>query len=268
MRRIISLGVIGLMLFAAGCSSESPAVTEAPVVSEAPVDNEAIVAITSKALGEAMINTRLEMELAAQARFAPLNSFPYDADVFTQGRLSEEAENALNDGVVAIRRQFDKGTLDQITLLEYFENLPYLLVAFYKGDVDLAESTFIQQFGAPGLAYSQQGGALEGMLPKFTELVGSELSEFIRVIEVGRQENLAEFITARALMGGQEVSGDLAGLSTAVANDASAVLMDNLTYLFERVDLGTEGGQAELQGFLNASGLGDFGLNFKPYLAP
>jgi hypothetical protein len=106
------------------------------------------------------------------------------------------------------------------------------------------------------------------MLPKFTELVGSELSEFIRVIEVGRQENLAEFITARALMGGQEVSGDLAGLSTAVANDASAVLMDNLTALLERVDLGTEGGQAELQGFLDGAGLGYFGLKFKPYLAP
>jgi hypothetical protein len=221
----------------------------------------------SKKLGEAMINTRLEMELAAQARFAPLNSFPYDADVFVQGRLSEEAEIALNEGSLAIRQQFDKGTLDPIALLEYFENRRYALIAYYKGDVQLAESEFNAANGPDGRLYKAVGGALEGMLPKILELVGRELTEFVELSKLGRQENLTEFITARAMMGGQKVGGDVAGLAGVLEGD-QAMSTAFQSYL-ETLDLGTQEGQESLMAWLDAApGLEDFNLKFETFVAP
>jgi hypothetical protein len=111
------------------------------------------------------------------------------------------------------------------------------------------------------------GGALEGMLPKILELVGRELTEFVELSKLGRQENLTEFITARALMGGQKVGGDVAGLAGVLEGDQA--LSTNFQKYLEPVDLGTQEGQDSLQLWLdNTPGMEDFNLKFETFVAP
>jgi hypothetical protein len=266
MKRIISLAVIGLMLFAASCSSQAPATTEAPVVTEAPLDAEAIKEI-KKLAGEMLTNTKAEMELAAQTRFAPENAFPYDADIFAKARLEEESTNALNEQVAAFRQQFEQeGTLDRSTLLEFFELVPYVLIGITGGDVLSAERAFLLLFGQDSSLYDEQS-AWEGMRPTITGFAGRELTSFIATIVRGREEDLTTFITARALMGGQKVSGDIAGLASALAT-AESDLMNTFIDLMETIDLSTPEGQSKLRLFIGTTRLGDFEVTFETYVEP
>ena len=212
-----------------------------------------------KKMGEAMINTKREMEIAIQDRYAA------GTDAFRTARESIEGREALDEGAFALRGQFNEGTLDRKTALKFAEDTRNQLIAFYKGDVGLADKTFNEQLGEGGSAY-MEGGIFAGMGPKMLELIGPEITKVITDSKLGRASDASEFITSRGMLAGQTVGGDLAGLSTALAEDPA--MMNNLTALLEQVDLGTEGGQAELQGFLDAAGLGDFGLKFETYIEP
>ena len=212
-----------------------------------------------KKMGEAMINTKREMEIAIQDRFAA------GTNVFKTSREAIEGREALDEGAFALRDQFNEGALDKKTALTFAENTRQQLIAFYKGDVGLADKNFNEQLGAGGSAYAE-GGIFEGMEGKMMELIGTEINQVVTDSKLGRASDASEFITSRGMLAGQTVGGDLAGLSTALANDPA--MMNNLTALLERVDLGTDGGQAELQGFLDAAGLGDFGLKFETYIEP
>lgn len=212
-----------------------------------------------KKMGEAMINTKREMEIAIQDRFAA------GTDVFRTARESIEGREALDEGAFALRGQFNEGALDKKTALSFAENTRNQLIAFFKGDVGLADKTFNEQLGEGGSAY-REGGIFEGMGPKMLELIGPEITKVITDSKLGRASDASEFITSRGMMAGQTVTGDLAGLSTALANDPN--MMNNLTALLERVDLSTSGGQSEVQSFLDAAGLGDFGVKFETYIEP
>jgi len=212
-----------------------------------------------KKMGEAMINTKREMEIAIQDRFAA------GTDVFRTARESIEGREALDEGAFALRGQFNEGGLDKKTALSFAENTRNQLIAFFKGDVGLADKTFNEQLGEGGSAY-REGGIFEGMGPKMLELIGPEITKVITDSKLGRASDASEFITSRGMMAGQTVTGDLAGLSTALANDPN--MMNNLTALLERVDLSTSGGQSEVQSFLDAAGLGDFGVKFETYIEP
>ena len=212
-----------------------------------------------KKMGEAMINTKREMEIAIQDRYAA------GTDVFRTARESIEGREALDEGAFALRGQFNEGGLDKKTALKFAEDTRNQLIAFYKGDVGLADKTFNEQLGEGGSAY-MEGGIFEGMGPKMLELIGPEITKVITDSKLGRASDASEFITSRGMLAGQTVGGDLAGLSTALAEDPAT--MNNLTSLLERVDLGTAMGQAELQGFLDSAGLGDFGLKFETYIEP
>jgi hypothetical protein len=212
-----------------------------------------------KKMGEAMINTKREMEIAIQDRFAA------GTDVFKVAREGIEGREALDEGAFALRGQFNEGALDKKTALTFAENTRKQLIAFYKGDVGLADKTFNEELGAGGRAY-MEGGIFEGMEGKMMELIGTEINQVVTDSKLGRASDASEFITSRGMLAGQTVGGDLAGLSTALAEDPAT--MNNLTALLERVDLGTAMGQAELQGFLDSAGLGDFGLKFETYIEP
>lgn len=213
-----------------------------------------------KQLATAMINTRREVEITTQDRFAA------GTDVFRTSRESIEGKNALNEGAFALRGQFNEGTLNKESALSYMENTRKQLIAYFKGDVGLAEATFNEQFGAGGIAYGVKGGPLEGMGDKIAELIGPEIEEVFQASKLGLASTATEFITARGLMGGQTVGGDLAGLSTALANDP--ILMSNVLSFMESVDLGTESGQSSLRSFLEGAGLDGFGLKFEEYVEP
>ena len=105
------------------------------------------------------------------------------------------------------------------------------------------------------------------MLPKIMELVGGELTEFVELSKLGRQENLTEFITARAMMGGQKVGGDIAWLAGVLEGDQE--LSTYFQNYLETVDLGTQEGQESLQFWLDMTpGLEDFYLEFETWVEP
>jgi hypothetical protein len=213
-----------------------------------------------KKLGAAMIDTKREMEIAAQDRFAS------GTNIFSIEKKAIEGREALNEGAFALRGQFNEGALDKKTALTFAENTREQLIAYFKGDVGLAEATFNEQYGVGGLAYSQVGGPLEGMGDAMALLIGEELNAATEQSRLGRAANANELITANAMKDGMTVGGDLAGLSTALADNP--MVMAGVTSILERVDLNTEMGQTQLLTYLKGSGLGDFGLKFETYVEP
>jgi hypothetical protein len=216
-----------------------------------------------KKLGEAMINTKREMDIASQDRFAA------GTDVFRKQKDSLEAKEALNEGSFALRGQFNEGTMDEKTLMDFFENKRQQLVAYYKGDVQLAESEFNRAYGPNGDMYSVVGGALEGMGPAVMALAGDELMAVSEESRLGRESDLTEFITAKALGGNEAttVSGDVSQISAVLAgNQAMSTAFQ--TYL-DTIDLGTQEGQESLMAWLDAApGMEDFELEFEKFTTP
>jgi hypothetical protein len=227
--------------------------------------NDSSIATTEqlKKLSEAMINTKREMDIASQDRFAE------GTDVFRKQKESLEAKEALNEGSFALRGQFNEGTLDEKTLMDFFENKRQQLVAYYKGDVQLAESEFNRAYGPNGDMYSVVGGALEGMGPAVMALAGEELTQVAEESRLARESNLSEFITAKA-MGGSvatTVSGDVSQVSAALAGDQELSTM--FQKFLDTIDLGTQEGQDSLQMWLdNTPGLEDFNLKFEAFVTP
>lgn len=216
-----------------------------------------------KKLSEAMINTKRDMDIASQDRFAA------GTDVFRKQKESLEAKEALNEGSFALRGQFNEGTMDEKTLMDFYENKRQQLVAYYKGDVQLAESEFNRAYGPGGTMYNVVGGALEGMEPAIMALAGEELTQIGEESRLARESNLTEFITAKA-MGGSvatTVSGDVSQISAALAGDQE--LSTVFQKFLDTVDLGTQEGQDSLQNWLdNTPGLQDFNLKFEEFVTP
>ena len=216
-----------------------------------------------KKLSEAMINSKRDMDIAAQDRFAG------GTDIFRKEKDSLEAREAIDEGSFALRGQFNENTMDKKTLMDFFENKRQQLIAYYKGDVQLAESEFNKAYGPNGTMYNVVGGALEGMGPAIMDLAGEELASVVEASRLSRESNLTEFITAKA-MGGSvatTVSGDVSQISAALAGDQE--LSSVFQKFLDTIDLGTQEGQASLQHWLDMTpGLEDFNLQFEEFVTP
>lgn len=219
-----------------------------------------------KQLGKAMKDTSKELFDSAADRYAA------GTDRFRKRLEEREARQALDEGAFALRGQFNEllaGGLSESDftdiLLNYADQTRQQMVAFYKGDVQLAEEEFARQFGRDGTVWKTAGGALEGMGDIVYNLIGGELEGTIADAEAGRNKDLEEFVRANILKGGQQISGDVLGLVSSLGT----VGRQSLQSFISGTDVSTASGQEELMAYLNSiPNIEDFGISIKPYIEP
>ena len=155
-----------------------------------------------KAMAEAMINTRRELMASASNRAGQLST-----KYFTSRIDAMEAEKQLDVNAFGLRDKFNAGALGQQDVLQFLQDQQQALVTFYGGDQIKATAEFAKMFGKGGTAFSQVGGALEGLEPVINMLATNAngvnaLQGFIGESKRGATSDLAELVTSNLLMGG------------------------------------------------------------------
>jgi len=156
-----------------------------------------------KKLAEGMINTRRELMTAASNRAGELST-----KYFTQQIDAIAATEQLNVNAFDVYGKAQANSLTEKDILEFGESQFNALVAFNKGDVLKAATDFKTTLGVGGTAYSQvdpitgQKGSLYGL----EAMMAKYLAPFATDFEQNSTANLAELVTANALMDGRQLN--------------------------------------------------------------
>jgi len=182
-----------------------------------------------KKLSEAMIDTRREMMASASNRLGETSQ-----KYFTSKIDSIEAEKQLDVNAFGLRDKFNAGGLGQQDVLQFLQDQSTALTTFYGGDQIKATAEFEKMFGKGGTAFSQVGGALEGLEPVLNMLAttkdGNQLQGFIGENSRGALSDLTQMVTSNLGKSGQGlVGGDTAGLSGFLAGttDTQRMAIEN-----------------------------------------
>lgn len=223
-----------------------------------------------KLLAEAMISTSKELFNAAQDRYAQ------GTDIFRRKREAVEGRQALNEGAFAIRGILNEGMSMSpedltIKMMDYLENTRQQMIAYYKGDVMLAEQQFFKTFGAGGTAYTTEGGPLQGMEKVMMDLAGEEIALGTRQYQEGATASTQELINSRLMAAGFEATGDIGQFARMAAMDPT--YLSNFNSLLEGADL-TNGGdraaiESEMERFLKQNDpTKTFDIQLQRYVEP
>jgi hypothetical protein len=150
-----------------------------------------------KKLAEGMINTRRELMTAASNRAGELST-----KYFTQQIDAIAAAEQIDVNAFGVRDKVQANSLTEKDILEFGESQFNALVAFNKGDVLKAATDFKTTLGVGGTAYTQAGGPLEGL----EAMMAKYLAPFATDFEQGSTSDLAELVTANALMDGRQLN--------------------------------------------------------------
>jgi hypothetical protein len=110
---------------------------------------------------------------------------------------------------------------DELTskTLQFLEDQRQQMIAYYKGDVMLAEAAFFQAFGKGGSAYTQQGGPLQGMEQAIMGAAGGDIAAAQQKYMEGATASTQELITSRLMSAGFEATGDIGKFAQMIAMD-------------------------------------------------
>ena len=179
-------------------------------------------------LAEAMINTSQELRNAAADTFAT------GTDIFRKSREAREGKFALDEGAFAMAgrfQEFDRGggtdkefeTL-QADMATYMENTREQMIAFYRGDVILADQAWNKAFNlTDGTAYTQidesgRKGAFYGRKDLVAATAGEEINQVIGNSKKAGTSQIKDFLTSTFMSSGLELGGNVQGLSEAMYN--------------------------------------------------
>lgn len=204
-----------------------------------------------KTLAEGMINTRQELMSAASNRAGELST-----KYFTSQIDSMEAEKQIDVNAFGVRDKFNAGALGSQDVVQFLQDQMQGLITFYKGDVLKAESEFARTLGAGGAAYSQKGGALEGLEAVINALAtvdGTNLLQgFIGESKTAATSNLAEMVTSNSLMAGKQLNltPELLQQGIGYLDDTQRMQLETLA----AQDLSLPENQRKLTEFLESTG--------------
>ena len=207
-----------------------------------------------KTLAEAMIDTTRELYNAQQDIFAQ------GTDLFRIEREALESKEAIDQNVFGLRGSIDAALKGELSgdaldkeLFGFFEKQRAAFLAFYKGDVATATLEFNKLYGKGGTAYTQEGGALQGMEQVIFGASGGKMGELITnalgADLAGIVSTQTEFLTANLLKNELQL-GEGSNITGLIGSITDPTQLQRLTELSSGAALQMEGGRSELEAFI------------------
>lgn len=226
-----------------------------------------------KTLAEAMIDTTRDLYSAQQDIFAQ------GTDMFRIEREALESKEAIDQNVFGLRGSIDAAMKGELSgdaldkeLFGFFEKQRAAFLSFYKGDVATATLEFNKLYGKGGTAYTQEGGALQGMESLIfgggSGKMGEILANALSADMAGIVSTQTEFLTANLLKNELQLGAgsDITGLIGSITDPAQ---LQRLTELSSSAALQMEGGRSELEEFIKSiDPTGQFNVTLTEFKEP
>lgn len=226
-----------------------------------------------KTLAEAMIDTTRELYNAQQDIFAQ------GTDLFRIEREALESKEAIDQNVFGLRGSIDAALKGELSgdaldkeLFGFFEKQRAAFLSFYKGDVATATLEFNKLYGKGGTAYTQEGGALQGMEQVIFGASGGKMGELITnalgADLAGIVSTQTEFLTANLLKNELQL-GEGSNITGLIGSITDPTQLQRLTELSSGAALQMEGGRSELEAFIKElDPTGQFKVTFTEFKEP